>query len=177
MAQLPVDLGLPRALRHSRLQMQCQGCSIGHFQKSPHKRIATLPPPGHTLVTDIAGPFPKTAAAHQYFLTITELNTRMRFAYLIRTRGETPKYLTGAITKIERHFAHPIARLTCDNANEFLTKTMLDTFRQRAIALGPTIPHTPEENAIAKRLNRTLVSQIRATLNVVRMLFDKYGPS
>lgn len=156
--------------------MHCQGCSRSHFRKTPHKHKIKRPPPGHTLVTDIAGPLPKSGARYQYFLNIIELHSRMKIVYLLKTKTEAGEVLTDTMNKVERHFGHPIARIRCDNANEYLTKTLVRIFGQRAVALDPTTPHTPEENAVSERLNRTIMARVRATLHAAHMSFAKYWP-
>ena len=47
-------------------------------------------------------------------------------------------------------------------------------FGARAIHLDPTTPHMPEENAVAERLNRTIMARVRATLTVARLPLQNY---
>lgn len=174
MAKSPHQLGIPWSLRTSQPPMHLQTCSRSHFQNAPHRNTATRPPPGHTVAMYIAGPLPKTAAGSQCFLTITELNTRLKLVYLLKNRAETGECLTKTINKIERNFGHPMARIRCDNANEFLSKTLIRQFGQLAIDIYPTTPHTPEENAISERPNPTILARVRATIHTAHMPFAKY---
>lgn len=82
--------------------------------------------------------------------------------------------VTGGRSQSGATLGHPIERIRCDNANEYLTKTLATVFGQRAVALDPTTPHTPQENAVSERLNRTLVSRLRATLHAAHIPFSKY---
>lgn len=157
MAHPPYPLGLPAALEKNPPLMHCDGCAIGHYKKSPHLRISKQPPPGHTIVTDIARPMTKMAAGHQYFMTDIELHTRMNIVYLLKTKSETKSILQSSATRMERHFGHPIARIRCNNANEYLSKLLLCFFQVRAASVESTTANTPEENGIAKISNRTLM--------------------
>ena len=166
--------GLPDELRRAPPPMTCAGCNIGHQYRSSHKSTSPRPTIGHTIATDLAGPLPKTKEGHQYILTVTELHSRMRFISLLRTRQETPSALLAMIAQIERHTGTPIARVRSDNANEYLTKKILDDTRARGTAIDPTVPHTPQQNSIAERLNRTLLERVRATLGSMQLPFEKY---
>lgn len=165
-------LKLPRALRQSSGPMHCAGCSVAHFQRAPHAGTAARPPPGHTLATDVAGPF--GSGPFKYFLSVSELHTRMRLVYLLQSRSEVPTVLRESIVNIERHFGTTVSRVRCDNAAEYLPKDLRRWMAARGTALDPTVPHSPQENSVAERLNRTLMSRVRATLASSRLPFEKY---
>ena len=107
-------------------------------------------------------------------MTITELHTRMRFVSLLRSKQDAPRVLLATMTQIERHTGRHIARVRSDNANEYLTKELLETARTRGTAFDPTVPHTPQQNSVSERLNRTLLERVRATLSSMQLPFDKY---
>jgi len=45
---------------------------------------------------------------------------------------------------------------------------------ENAITISPTTPHTPQENAVAERISRTLISRVRATLHTAKLPFTKF---
>ena len=179
MAKYFEESNLPALLRHlpSSIPMHCSGCSIGHFQRAPHHGTTPHPPPGHTIATDIAGPIGNgkgTPGKFQHFITVTELNTNMHIVFLMKRRSEADSKLRQAVAMIERHFGRQISRVRCDNAAEYLSIDMRTWFAERGTHLDPTIPHSPQQNSVAERLNRTLMDRVRATLAAVGLDFNKY---
>lgn len=161
----------------SLVPMHCSSCSVAHFQRAPHHGHSPRPPPGHTLVTDMAGPLgdgKSTPGRYRHFLTVTELATRMRFIYLMRSRSEAGAKIREAIITIERHFGHRVSRVRCDNASEYLSKELLSWYAERGTHVDPTVPDSPQENSISERLNRTLMARVRATINAAGLDFSKY---
>lgn len=166
--------GLPAQMRQTPPPMTCSGCNIGHHSRAPHKSTTSRPPFGHTVATDLLGPLPKTKEGHQHILTVTELHTRMRFICLLKDRKQTPRFLSDLLTHVASHTGQRIARVRCDNANEYLTRQVLALSRRDGFAVDPTVPHTPQQNAVAERFNRTLIARVRATLSSMQLPFDKY---
>lgn len=56
------------------------------------------------------------------------------------------------------------ALVTTDNAKEYTANYVKNFMAQRGINLRPTTPYTPQENAIAERINRTIMNSARAAL-------------
>ena len=51
-----------------------------------------------------------------------------------------------------------------DNAKEYFSAPLKHFYHTNHITTHPTIPHTPQENALAERVNRTLMETVRALL-------------
>ena len=174
MSKLPLPLGLPREVQQDMRPIHCQGCSIAHFQMAPHTRRTPRTLPGNTIVTDISGPFPKTTGGYAYFITFTELYTRFTIVHLLKTQSEVGVLLCNVVRLIQRHFGRHPACITCDNANEYLTKVLLQVFAQETIQVKPTVPHSPLENAVADCINKTYMNRVRATLHTAALSLTKY---
>ena len=174
MAKTETQLGLPAALTRPPPPAHFQGCIEGHYQRAPHRWHTSRPPPGHTVVTDIAGPLPRTPDGHQYFLKITDLRSRLYLVYILKNRAVVEEYLTEAAATLEKHFGNIFSRFPCDNAQEFLSKVLLRLFGSKATTVDPTPSHTPQENSIADRANKTLMNCVRSTLNTARLPFQMY---
>ena len=174
MAARDIAFQLPPEMAKGTVPIDCHGCAAGHMQKKGHKATVTRPPPGHTYVTDIGGELAKTPSGFKYYLTVTELHTRFSIAYVLKAKSEAEQALMTLIPLMERHFDKPATRIRSDNASEYLTKALHRNFGARATHLDPTIPHSPEENSVAERINRTLISRVRATLETAQMPFEIY---
>lgn len=109
MAKSFAVVNLPTALRNttSAFPVHCSGCSLAHFQRAPHHGSSPKPPPGYTIVTDIAGPISdgrSTPGKFKHFLTVTELSTNKHLVHLMRSRSEANTKLREAVATVKRHF-------------------------------------------------------------------------
>ena len=98
----------------------------------------------------------------------------MTTVQLMKKKSDPEEVVKENTIKIERHFGGPIAKIKCDNANDSLTKLLIKTFRQQPTDIRPTVPHFPQENAVAERLNRTWLNTVRATLHSSGLPLEKY---
>lgn len=172
---LDPDSGLPLSMRDKAPPaITCRGCNLGHHARTSHKSSVARPPIAHTIAVDLIGLMLKTAEGHQHLMIATELHTRMRLTVLLKRKSQASQALIAIIAHVEGHTGQRVARIRCDNANEFLTKNILAFARSRAINVDPTVPHSPQTNAVAECFNKTLMSRVRATLATMQMPFDKY---
>lgn len=168
------EYGLPASFAKSPLPIHCHACKIAHLQSAKHVGHVDRPPPGHTIAVDIAGPFKKTPPNQKYLLCLTELHTRMHITYVLKRKADAPQRIKDALKTVARHTGVTASKLRIDNANEFLTKDLQAFLHHQVTDISPTTPHTPQENAVAERWHRTLVSRIRATFDAARMPFARY---
>ena len=63
--------------------------------------------------------------------------------------------------------------LCSDNGGEYLSKEFRSYLRSRGIHQELTVPHSPQQNGVAERMNRTLTESARSMMAHVK-LSDKY---
>jgi transposase InsO family protein len=63
------------------------------------------------------------------------------------------------VAKSEAHFNQKIVHLYCDNWREYLSGEMREFCKQKGITYHLTVPYTPQQNSVAKRMNRTLTEK------------------
>lgn len=170
------QLGLPTILKGKFPPMHCSGCSHGKLQRAPHKGVTKRTPPGHTLVTDMAQIEEASDDGFLHFMTITEMYTRFKWVFLLKRKSEAERYLIETVTKIQRHFNQQVAEIRCDNANEYLTRKQLRIFSLQGTTIVPTIAHTPQQNSVSERTNRTIMGKVRATLDTMKLTFATFWP-
>src|ERR1700709_2554098 len=92
-----------------------------------------------------------------YFFTITDEATRMSWVFLMRNKSDVYEVFRQWKVYVELQSGAKIKVARFDNAKEFkaLGKTLTEGF---GIHCEFTVPYYPEQNGIAERLNRTLVS-------------------
>lgn len=98
----------------------------------------------------------------------------MRLVVPLKRKSQASRALLDVIAHVTARTGKRVARVRCDNANEFLSKRVLQLGREHGFNMDPTVPHTPQTNAVAERFNRTIMSRVRATLESVQMPFQKY---
>ena len=59
--------------------------------------------------------------------------------------------------------------LRTDNGGEFCSDAFNDYCREEGILRHHTIPYTPQQNGVAERMNRTIISRARCMLSNARM--------
>lgn len=79
-----------------------------------------------------------------------------------------------AMATVEWRLGTTLSRVRCDNAAEYLPGDLRRWMANRGTPLDPTIPHSPQENSVAERLNRTIMSRVRATLASAKLPFDRF---
>ena len=84
------------------------------------------------------------------------------FSIYIYDRSETRQQLEAYKNNMKRQFGKVFQRIRSDNAKEYLA--MKTSLKQQKIHLKTTTTYTPEQNGVAKRLNRTLVTAARGML-------------
>jgi transposase InsO family protein len=70
---------------------------------------------------------------------------------------------------IERQTEREVKLLRTDNGGKFCSHAFNDYYRQEGIVRHHTIPHTPQQNGVAERMNITIISRARCMLSHARM--------
>jgi hypothetical protein len=119
--------------------------------------------------TDIAGPYIKSLNQKRYIITFIDDYTRALFIYPIATKGEAIDKLQHLYNKLEANLGLKIARIRADNAGEFKSIKWTEFTKEKGIITEPTVPYSPEQNGIAERYNRTILSHARAVISAKRI--------
>ena len=62
------------------------------------------------------------------------------------------------------HFNTKISRFRCDNGGEYLSNELKDFFKEKEIQHELIIRYTPQQNGVAKRMNRSVTEKARCML-------------
>jgi len=115
--------------------------------------------------TDLCGPIsPNTWDGKRYFLTFLDDYTHYVMVYLIKNKSEVPELIREYILRAEAHWNLKLSKLRCDNGREYINEKVTSWCRERGTQIDNTIPHTPQLNGKAERLNRTLMEKARALM-------------
>jgi len=159
-----VTTGLQGPLRKFNSQEPCEPCikakQVKVYNRQAPERATR---PLQRLYIDIWGKYHiADVNGHVYFLTVTCDNTRMKWVKLGDSRASLRDEVIPFIRRIERLTGHKVAIIRMDNAKEFIL--LATNLKEMGIGAEFTVTYSPDQNGVAERLNRTLVTMAKSML-------------
>jgi transposase InsO family protein len=102
-------------------------------------------------------------------LTIIDDYSRKVWAYFLKNKDDTFAPFKDWKVMIEMQTDRKVKVLRTDNGGEFCSATFDDYCRQEDIVRHHTIPYTPQQNGVAERMNRTIISKAHCMLSNTKM--------
>jgi hypothetical protein len=119
--------------------------------------------------TDLIGPLQvESINGMRYGITFTEVNSRYRWFYPLRSKNDALDALKSFHAEITSQ-GFNIKILKSDNGGEFTSHAYKSYCTQVGITQRFTQPHTPQSNSFAERFNRVLGERSRAMLYCGRL--------
>ena len=84
--------------------------------------------------------------------------------FLINAKSEVFECFRNYEAAATAKFGHRISRLRCDNGGEYRSLQFEVFLKQKGIVVEWTVPHTPQQNGVSERMNRTLFDKARTML-------------
>jgi hypothetical protein len=88
----------------------------------------------------------------------------MTFGYFLKTKDEVKIIFQEFKAMVENQTGHSIKVLRTDNGTEYVNREMDVLLRTSGIRHQNTVPHTPEQNGVAERANRTIMEKSRCMI-------------
>lgn len=166
MAKLNTLPKLPPALKQPPPTITCSSCPPAKLHPAPHKTKQHDYLVGEYISSDTCGPItPKSRQGSQHILTFICAQSRFALLYFLKNRNEVGSILPQIFSHITNIQGSPPKHFRSDNAKEYQSNRSMALYRDIGIQYHHTTPHQPQENSIAERLNRTLLSAARAALH------------
>lgn len=145
----------------------CEPCVFGKQTRSSFPRNKT--PRSKRILelvhTDVWGPLKTTAYdGSRYFVTFTDDYSRASMVYFMQHKSEVFEKFKEFVAMAEARHGKRLAKLRADNGGEYISNELKAYCKEKGIELSYTVPHHPEMNPIAERLNRTLEEKARTML-------------
>lgn len=148
-------------------EFSCEGClknkstrSISRIPMTKAKR------PLERIHSDLAGPItPTSLGGSNYVITFTDDYSRFSWVLPCDKKSKFLEIFKVFKRTVETELQHKIAFLHCDNGGEYTSNDLRQFAQQEGMQIQYTVPHTPEQNGVAERLNRTLFNTTRCFLN------------
>jgi transposase InsO family protein len=115
---------------------------------------------------DLWGPSRKPSVnGCRYMLTIIDDYSRRVFPYFLKHKYDAFDAFKSWKIMIEKQIERKVKVLRTDNGIEFCSNQFKSFCRKEGIVRHHTIPHTPQQNGVAERMNRTIISKARCMLS------------
>lgn len=154
---------LPMTDIRNKDQTVCEVCLKGKMTVLPFKQSHS--PCEETLrlvYSDVVGPFRTESTGHaRYFVTFIDDRTRWCEVYFLKNKNGVLDAFKLYQKLVEKQTGKRIKYLQSDNGGEYCNIDFDNYLADQGIRRRLTIPHTPQQNGIAERMNRTLLNVAR----------------
>lgn len=150
----------------NNVDMQCDICSKGKmirnsFPKMSERKTNLL----EIIHTDVCGPFRvESLGKSKYYIEFIDDNSRWCEVRFMKSKSEVLQKTKEYIAMVEKQTDRKIKCIQSDNGTEYTNNDFNKFLKQHGILRRLTVPYNPEQNGIAERKNRTLVSTARCLL-------------
>ncbi|GJT82555.1 retrovirus-related pol polyprotein from transposon TNT 1-94 [Tanacetum coccineum] len=119
---------------------------------------------------DLCGPI-KVASVNgkNYILVIVDDFSIFMWVYFLRSKDETPEIIKKFIAQAQLNYKAKVCKIRTDNGTEFKNATLKAYYEKLGIMQQFSIAHTPQQNGVVERRNRTLVEAARTMLIFSRL--------
>jgi len=101
----------------------------------------------------------------RYMLTIIDDYSRKVWPYFLKHKSEAFSTFKEWTIMIENQTKKKVKKLHTDNGMEFYSDEFNAHCKSQGIVRHYTIPYTPQQNGVAGRMNRTIISRVRCMLS------------
>ena len=151
----------------------CEPCVHGknHRQPFPQSSGRKTSQPLELVHSDVCGKIgSKSLSGGEYFVTFVDDYTHHVWVYIMKSKCEVFGLFIDWKTLVENVSGRKVKTLRTDNGGEYTSREFELYLMREGINHETTIPHTPEQNGVAERQNRTLIEGVRT------LLFDSKLP-
>ncbi|GKB13468.1 putative ribonuclease H-like domain-containing protein [Tanacetum coccineum] len=138
----------------------CSACALGKSKKSSHQPKAedTNQKKLYLLHMNLCGLMRvESINGKKYILVIIDDYSRFTWVKFLRSKDEAPDAIIKCIKNIQVRLNATIRNVRTDNGTKFVNQTLREFYENVSISHQTFVAHTPEQNGVVKRRNRTLV--------------------
>jgi len=154
----------------------CESCLAGKACRKPFGKAVRATQPLELVHSDICGPM-NVKARHgaSYFLTLIDDYTRYGYVYLLSHRYEVLDCFKRFLAEVENQTEKTLKSFRTDRGREYLSDQFRELCEEKGIRRQLTIPHTPQQNGVAERRNRTLLDMTRCMMAQANLPISFWG--
>ncbi|GJY24088.1 retrovirus-related pol polyprotein from transposon TNT 1-94 [Tanacetum coccineum] len=119
----------------------------------------------YLLHMDLCGPMCVASInGKRYILVIVDDYSRFTWVKFLRTKDKAPEAIIRCIKNIQVRLNATVRNVQTDNGTEFVNQTLREFYENVGISHQTPVAHTPQQNGVVKRRNRTLIEAARTML-------------
>ena len=145
----------------------CESCVEGKGHRLPFRQSTKkgAEHPLELIHSDVCGKIgTKSLGGGEYFVTFVDDHSRFVWVYILKHKGEVFQRFREWKALVEKTSGRQIKTLRSDNGGEYTSSEFTSYLTKEGIKHELTTPHTPQQNGVAERLNRTLIEGVRSML-------------
>jgi transposase InsO family protein len=146
----------------------CEACTKAKatHQPFPEETANRAHTYGELVHTDLWGPAQtESVAGHLYYISFTDDFSQETKVQFLKMKSKALSAFKDYETELKRQTpGAKIKKLRSDRGGEYLSTEFNRYLKDQGIKQQLTIHHSPQQNGVAERLNRTLVEHARAML-------------
>ena len=144
----------------------CLGCLSGKMHRSPfpvgRTRATQI---GQLIHSDVCGPMQvSTPKGCRFFVLFTDDFSGWRVVYFLKEKSEVPDHFKNYVRQLHGETGQFVRTLRSDNGGEYYNSSFVEWLSRKGIRHESSAPHTPEQNGVSERANRTIVEGGRCVL-------------
>jgi len=137
----------------------CEACVQGKQARKPFKGSCDVQTTAKLQLvhSDVCGPMSvSSVGGARYFVSFTDDFTRYSRVYFMKQKSEVFEKFKQYEAEVTNTTGQNIKTLRTDNGGEYTSAEFEAYLRKRGIRHELSCPHTPQQNGVSERLNRTL---------------------
>ena len=120
--------------------------------------------------SDVYGPIDvETLGGNKYFVTFIDDASQKVWVYVLKTKDQVFEHFKKFHAMVERERGKPLKCLRSDDEGEYTSNEFKNYCSEKGNRHEKTVPSTPLQNGVAKRMNRTIVEKIRCMLRMANL--------
>lgn len=146
--------------------MKCVVCAEGKHARSPFSENGTRATKLLGIIhTDVCGPFPvQSLGSAKYFVPFIDDYSRRVCIYPLKSKAEVFSKFVAYKKMVENQLESTIKIVRSDNGTEYVNKNFEQLFAECGIKHEKSTPHSPQQNGLSERMNRTILEKTRCML-------------
>ena len=137
----------------------CENCISEKQKNVSFLKTSTTPKAGKLQLvhTDLWGPSPTASlGGSRYYITFIDDSSRKVWVYFLKNKSDIFETFKKWKAMVETETSLKVKCLRSNNGGEYIDGGFREYCVAQGIRMEKTIPGTPQQNGVAKRMNRTL---------------------
>ena len=156
----------------------CRSCLAGKHHRSPFPQASSFRAmkPLELVYMDICGPItPSTLGGSRYYLLIVDDFSRLMWVSMLKLKSDALGAFQRFKTLAEAEKGTRVLCLRSDRGGEFTSSEFNEFCISHGIKRQLTTPHSPQQNGVVERKNRTIMSLVRSMLKEKNLPRELWG--